>query len=70
MLPCLELKKYILYSYFFNMDISVAIAITYFKYGFSNMEGMVSQNFDIGPSLCFMKYRKLVFIKYQNVSLF
>ena len=49
--------------YFFNMNISVNIADTPFKFETCileiRMEGSVSQNSDLGPSFNFMKCRNL-----------
>ena len=54
--------------HFLNMDISVNITHTSFRFETCileiQMEGSMSQNFDIGPSFHFMKSRKL-FFKYK-----
>ena len=53
--------------HFMNMDISVNIAHTSFRFETCILEiqmaGSVSQNFDIGLSFHFMKSRKLFFKK-------
>ena len=54
-------KIFIFYEYFVNNDMSVAIAHSLMKLSTCiheiQMEGSVSQNFDIGPSLNFIKSR-------------
>ena len=54
-----EINKNIFPWYFFNMDISVAIALVCFKFSHIildiYMEGTVSQIFDIGSSSYFIK---------------
>ena len=44
--------------YFFNMDISLIIIVTFLKLSthdaVNHLEGSVSQNFDLGFSFCFI----------------
>ena len=67
----INLKIFIFHVYFFNMDISIIIALIYLKTCLCIaeicMKGRVSQNFDFGLSFCFMPYRKRNFErKYKN----
>ena len=56
-----ESKTHIFHVYFFNMDISVIIALISLKICMCIaeicMEGRVSQNVDLGRSFCFMLCR-------------
>ena len=58
-----KLEKSFFFLYFFNKDISFNIPWKILKFEMlineGNMEGSVSQNFDLGPSFCFIKSRKL-----------
>ena len=58
----MNLKILIFHVYFFNMDISLIIALICLKTCMCIaeicMEGRVSQNLDSGLSFCFMPYRK------------
>ena len=69
-----EIEKCLFSLYVLNMDISVTIAPTYFKFRYIAldicMEGTVSQIFDIVYSFYFIKCRNVLFKKYQTVSLF
>ena len=67
----MNLKIPIFHVYFFNMDISLIIALTSLKICMCIaeicMKGRVSQNFDLGLSFCFMQCRKRHFEKkYKN----
>ena len=58
-------ENLIFHEYFLNMDTSLNIASKPFKFSTYihkiQMEGSLSQNFDLGPSFHFMKCRKLYF---------
>ena len=58
----MNLKILIFHVYFFNIDISLIIALICLKTCMCIaeicLEGSVSQNFDLGRSFCFMPYRK------------
>ena len=63
----MNLKTHIFHVYFFNMDISLIIALTSLKMCMCIaeicMKGSVSQNFDLGLSFCFMQCRRRHFEK-------
>ena len=67
-------ENLIFHEYFFNMDISLNIPYKHFKFSTSihkiQMEGSVSQNFDLGPNFHFMKCRSLYLKKWQKVTRF
>ena len=65
------LKILIFHVYFFNMNISLIIALICLKTCMCIaeicMEGRVPQNFDLGLSFCFVPYRKRNFERiYKN----
>ena len=67
----MNLKILIFHVYYFNMDISIIIALVCLKTCMCIaeicMEGSVSQNDDLGLSFCFMPYRKRNFERiYKN----
>ena len=61
------MKILIFHVYFFNMDISLIIALISFKTCMNIagicVEGSVSQNFELGLSFCFMVCRRRNFEK-------
>ena len=65
-------EKHIIHIYFFNMDISLIMNITGMKIAThvaeNRLEGIVSQNFDISLSFCFILCRRLNFQKYYKKS--
>ena len=58
----MNLKIIIFHVYFFNIDISLIIALISLKTSICIagicMEGSVSPNFELGPSFCFMVCRR------------
>ena len=58
-----KIKNVIFHGHFFNMDISLPIAYKQLKFSTSiyeiQMQGSVSQFFDLGPSFYFIKCRNL-----------
>ena len=54
-----KFENLLFFSYFFNKDISFNIQCTYLKFGIHilecQLEGSVSQIFDLGPSFYFMQ---------------
>ena len=67
----MNLNILIFHVYFFNMDISIIIALIRLKTCMCIaeicMEGRMSHNFDLGLSFCFMPYRKRNFERiYKN----
>ena len=57
----MNMKTNIFHVYFFNMDISLIISpisIICMCIAEIDMEGNVSQNFDLGLSFCFMQCRR------------
>ena len=65
---------FIFYEQFLNKDISVVISNSPLKFSTCiheiEMEGIMSQNFDLGPSFNFIKCRKLHLKKIQKVTQF
>ena len=57
-----NIKIIIFYVYFFNMDISLIMALIFLRICIHGtkvcLEGRVSQNFNIGLSFCFMLCRR------------
>ena len=66
----MNVKILIFHVYFFNMDISLIIALISLKtcmyIAGIGMEGRVSQNFELGLSFCFMVCRRRNFGKKIN----
>ena len=62
-----QIEKFVFYQLFLNMDISLHIQQKLLKFClcvlYYNIEGTVSQIFDLALSFCFMKSRKLSFKK-------
>ena len=62
MKKCHELEKNLFFTYFFNMDFSLIMALICMKSCIHSaeifFEGSVSQNFDTGLSFCFMVEKK------------
>ena len=68
----MNMKTNIFHVYFLNMDISLIIAPISLKICMCiaeiDMEGSVSQNFDLGLSFCFMQCRRRHFEKKYKKS--
>ena len=68
----MNMKTHIFHVYFLNMDISLIVAPISLKICMCiaeiYMEGMVSQNFDLGLSFCFMQCRRRHFEKKYKKS--